>query len=183
MSEVDPRGRLLEMGADSLILLEAVRKIEHTYGIHLTMQQMFEDLSTLEALAGYIDRTLPAGITGIAAEPIEEEKIVIHSPPAIPVEAIGPVLSGHNGVHPAPSGGSIERIMAQQLDVLSRIVLTVEALRSNGHGLSLEAVPAETTTPALRKTTELHSTSGDKETPKSEPFSPYRPVKAGPVRE
>ncbi|MBW4510719.1 MAG: amino acid adenylation domain-containing protein [Scytonematopsis contorta HA4267-MV1] len=49
----------IEMGADSIILIHAVRDIENAFGIKITIRQFFEDLSTIDALATYIDQYLP----------------------------------------------------------------------------------------------------------------------------
>ncbi|MBE0632565.1 MAG: acyltransferase domain-containing protein, partial [Burkholderia vietnamiensis] len=38
----------LEMGADSIILIEAIRHIEKQYGVKLAMRRFFEDLATME---------------------------------------------------------------------------------------------------------------------------------------
>lgn len=57
--EIDSDSSLMEMGADSLILLEAIRIIEHQFGIQVTVRQMVEELTTIEALATFLDRELP----------------------------------------------------------------------------------------------------------------------------
>jgi len=45
----------LEMGADSLILVEYTNGLNLEYGLNLSLHQLFEDLSTLNALAGFIN--------------------------------------------------------------------------------------------------------------------------------
>ena len=46
---------LIEIGVDSLIIVEAIRRIEKQYGIPLKVRQLFEDLSTINEIAEYID--------------------------------------------------------------------------------------------------------------------------------
>jgi len=54
-AQVDVHVPFLEMGADSLVILEAVRTIETTFGVKVTIRQFFEELTTIDALATYID--------------------------------------------------------------------------------------------------------------------------------
>src|SRR5262249_20065923 len=60
----------LEMGADSIVLIDAVRMIEQTFGIKLPMRQLFAELSTLDALVDYLDRTLPPTRVGTGVNPL-----------------------------------------------------------------------------------------------------------------
>ena len=50
--------RFWKLGADSIIIVDAVRVIEETYGLKIAIRQFFEELTTLEALATYIDQHL-----------------------------------------------------------------------------------------------------------------------------
>src|SRR5262249_46990533 len=53
-ASIDVATPLLEMGADSLVIAQAVRRIEKQFGLTFTTQQLFEELNTLAALAAYI---------------------------------------------------------------------------------------------------------------------------------
>jgi len=55
-SEIDVDIPLLEMGADSIVMAQAVRQIENTFGLSITIRQFFEELTTLNALANYIEQ-------------------------------------------------------------------------------------------------------------------------------
>jgi len=54
-AQVDVHAPFLEMGADSLVLLEAVRTIEATFGVKVAIRQFFEELTTIDVLATYIN--------------------------------------------------------------------------------------------------------------------------------
>ena len=54
----DPQASLLELGADSINLFETIQIVDKTFGIEVSVRQFFEELSTLNALATYIDRSL-----------------------------------------------------------------------------------------------------------------------------
>ncbi|MDC0712645.1 amino acid adenylation domain-containing protein [Stigmatella sp. ncwal1] len=58
-SELDPQASFLELGADSISLIEAIRLIEADYKLKLSMRQLFEELPTIEALAVHIEQHLP----------------------------------------------------------------------------------------------------------------------------
>ncbi|MFN6560832.1 MAG: amino acid adenylation domain-containing protein [Nostoc sp. ChiSLP01] len=57
-SEIDINAPFLEMGADSIVLIDAVNSIETTYGIKITIRQLFEELTTLDALANYLNEQI-----------------------------------------------------------------------------------------------------------------------------
>jgi iturin family lipopeptide synthetase A len=54
--EVSADAPFLEMGADSIVLIDAIRQIENTFGIKISIRQLFEELTTLNALASYIEQ-------------------------------------------------------------------------------------------------------------------------------
>ena len=57
-AQIDVHAPFLEMGADSLVLIEAVRTIESTFGIKVTIRQFVEEYTTIDALATYLDNHL-----------------------------------------------------------------------------------------------------------------------------
>jgi malonyl CoA-acyl carrier protein transacylase len=117
-SQIAIHNNLLEIGADSLTLMATVRKLEKNYEINITIRQLFEELTTVDALARYIDENLSPtwGKEYISEmrspQPKREE---IPSPQSIQsnIELI-PVKPAIQGVPTA-----LERIMQQQLQVMS----------------------------------------------------------------
>ncbi|HEY6922228.1 MAG TPA: aminotransferase class III-fold pyridoxal phosphate-dependent enzyme, partial [Steroidobacteraceae bacterium] len=133
----------LEMGADSIVLVEAVRLIEKHYGVQLSVRRFFEDLSTLEALAQHIEERLPE-----QAPP---------SPEPAPVVPLAPNMESRAPAFAAPtwaaeSMGPLERLLHGQNQMLSQLVAQqIELLRTSlGAGLSVSAaaVPAVAVAPA-----------------------------------
>ncbi|MBJ7416767.1 MAG: acyltransferase domain-containing protein, partial [Niveispirillum sp.] len=65
-AEVNTSASFLELGADSLVLVESIRLIQDVFGVKLEIRQFFEDLPTIAALADYLaDRStvgLPSAI-------------------------------------------------------------------------------------------------------------------------
>jgi glutamate-1-semialdehyde aminotransferase/3-oxoacyl-(acyl-carrier-protein) synthase/acyl-CoA synthetase (AMP-forming)/AMP-acid ligase II/acyl carrier protein len=54
-AEIDVNAPFLEMGADSLILLSGARVIEDNFGVKIEIRQFFEDISSLSAIAHYLN--------------------------------------------------------------------------------------------------------------------------------
>ncbi len=72
--DLELNSSLLEFGADSLVLMEVVRKIEKEYEIKIPIRRLFEDLTNLESIVDYIieekgiqepisEQTLDKGVT------------------------------------------------------------------------------------------------------------------------
>ncbi|MDF5712712.1 MAG: aminotransferase class III-fold pyridoxal phosphate-dependent enzyme [Rhizonema sp. NSF051] len=112
-TDVNIHTPFLEMGADSIVMVEAVQRIQNIYGLKITIRQLFEELATLDALAIYLDQHLPA--VSPQASPAPEV------PPPTPVVGIPtftqPQISPHQPkqVEATVSATALERIMGQQL--------------------------------------------------------------------
>ena len=61
-ADVNVHKPFLEIGADSIVMVEAVRRIENTYGVKIAMRQLFEELSTLDALATYLAQNAASNV-------------------------------------------------------------------------------------------------------------------------
>ncbi|HEV2801334.1 MAG TPA: amino acid adenylation domain-containing protein [Pyrinomonadaceae bacterium] len=59
VSEIDVHASFLEMGADSIVLIEAIQAIENIFDLKLSVRQFFEDLTSIHALTVYLDEVLP----------------------------------------------------------------------------------------------------------------------------
>ncbi|MCV3212501.1 AMP-binding protein [Plectonema radiosum NIES-515] len=135
-SEVDVHTPFLEMGADSLMLIDAIGYVEITYGIKITIRQLFEELSTIDALASYIDQILPPEQTSTDSQALEPEyeaqQSTQHSTASRFAEPTRYDKLGREESATLPET-AIERIMKHQLQVVSQIVSQqLEVLRDNG---------------------------------------------------
>lgn len=150
----------LEMGADSIILIEAIRLVERQYGLRLTMRRFFEDLATVEALAGFIaeQATPPAVETALVSD-----RTV--APAAVPAEVVSAALPA--AVEPSvPEVGasislpvdatesirthlSIEHVLLEQTQAVTRMMAQqMDLLRALGPGRTATVPsPMRTTTP------------------------------------
>ena len=133
--DVNIHAPFIEMGADSIILVEAVRRIENTYGIKVAISQLFEELTTIHTLASYIDQNLSSEWV----DPDSPQRPNFKEQPQQPTSAhSAPELSlnstqdfEHKGTGVPET--TLERIMTQQLQVVSQLMSQqLEVLRGNG---------------------------------------------------
>jgi amino acid adenylation domain-containing protein/natural product biosynthesis luciferase-like monooxygenase protein len=109
-TSVDVNAHFLEMGADSLVLVEAVSTIRETFGVSLAIRQLFEEVTTVAQLAAYIDRTVPPTVT--FAAPAAQVAHDIHDPaqtlsqPAPTPSVSAPVMPVQQPVASTPIAGS-----------------------------------------------------------------------------
>ncbi len=52
--QIDVHASFISLGADSIVLLEAIQRIELTFGVKVGMQQFFEALDTIDSLSLYL---------------------------------------------------------------------------------------------------------------------------------
>jgi acyl transferase domain-containing protein len=126
-TEVDIQVPFLEMGADSILLMEAIRAIESTFGCKITLRQLFEELTTLDALATYLDQQASAQ----APELVQE-------PPA-PTEPSQPATEDGR-VEGLRLDEELKHIVTQQLQIMAQ---QLEVLRSRQGAPVPSSAPAQ----------------------------------------
>ncbi len=94
----------LELGLDSLFLTQSALSISKRYGVKVTFRQLNDDLSTLDSLADYLDKHLPAEETVTQAAAASSLPV---TPPAQPM----PVIS-------SDQSGLMNMFMMQQMQLL-----------------------------------------------------------------
>ena len=144
-AELVPGTSFLELGLDSLFLTQASSAIQRTFRVKVAFRDLLEELSTLDALAARLDAELPP-------EPAS-------APPPRTAPAAAAPPSGRSAMTPT-SGSALERVIAQQLEMMSR---QLQMLREGR-----EAAPAAAPVRAERSA----------ET-KTVAFGPYRPPTKG----
>ncbi|MEM7588319.1 MAG: beta-ketoacyl synthase N-terminal-like domain-containing protein, partial [Acidobacteriota bacterium] len=93
---IDTGAPLVELGADSIVLMEALRAIETNYEVRIPIQQLFEELSTLNAISRFLATESPvarpaepaaAAAPNRVAPPADPNRV---APPAAPSLAVAP---------------------------------------------------------------------------------------------
>ncbi|MDD5034785.1 MAG: amino acid adenylation domain-containing protein, partial [Methylococcaceae bacterium] len=120
--KVDVHTPLLEMGADSLLLMSAVQTIEKTFALQLSVRQLFEELATLHALAAYIDENLAVDLPWLQSEARTESDATV----AMEVSAVSASVATTdakrlaNDSNPAPLPAGLEGIINSQLQLMAQ---------------------------------------------------------------
>ena len=166
-SEIDLDTTFIDMGAESLFMLQASHSITEKLGVKVPFRLLMEEYPTLRSLAAYIDQKLPAPAPvemiqpavqepeqpEPVAQPVELPKLVIPTPPQN--------LTG--------SSSSIEQIFAQQLQIISQ---QLEVMRGRqARGSAPTATLVTTTQPAAPQTTVSVPAKTEEQ-----PFVPFRPI-------
>ena len=182
-SELHDHQSFLEIGADSIVLIHAIQTIQSTFGVEISISQMFENLNTLAAVAHYIDQQMPpeVRITTLDATPtVPVSSLATPTPPA--------TLPGATSTEGA---SLIERVMAQQLAAFSNVVAQQLAVLQPGTMTSAPSNSNTTHSNVARNngntahnngsTTDTNGSAakpvgGEKE---PEPFVPYKAIEPG----
>ena len=88
LDKVDPQATFLDIGVDSLLMVQAARRVQDQLGVKLTVVQFLEELTTLEKVAEYVEREM---------EPERLAALVPHIQPAAPVPSPPDPLSQGRG--------------------------------------------------------------------------------------
>jgi amino acid adenylation domain-containing protein len=142
VSEVNVQLPFLEMGADSLVLVEAIRVIENEYGLKLAIRRFFEDLSTIAAVAEFIDNNLPEEKSGAVAP----------EPTPLPARAVSETSTGSYNFEPRAGASALEQVLMEQNRTIANLMSQqLELLRESlGHNGALQSVERSTTVPAVK---------------------------------
>ncbi|MEM7346235.1 MAG: aminotransferase class III-fold pyridoxal phosphate-dependent enzyme, partial [Chloroflexota bacterium] len=108
--EINIHTPFIEMGSDSLILMEAVRAIESNFGIKIAVRQFFEELSTVDALGRYLSQH-------VAPNP---PQVPILPSPNLPIQSVEA-----SSVRPSASSNNLpadmmERVLMKQLEMAAQ---------------------------------------------------------------
>jgi amino acid adenylation domain-containing protein len=110
---LDADATFLELGADSLLLMQLVRAVEGTYGVRIPFRRLMEELATIRDLAAHLEQVRPATAVGAAAPAAPD------SPPA----------EAHLAPAPAENGNGVSRdgLAADRLALLQAHAATMQA--------------------------------------------------------
>jgi acyl transferase domain-containing protein/glutamate-1-semialdehyde aminotransferase len=193
---IDVQASFFELGADSLLLIQATHAIQDKFDIKISLRQLFEELSTLNALATFLEEQLPA--EELSAGPSLHEPVSDQPPDFldIPHGVAAQPMSNNDGresnaIVEAGAGGVLDRLMAQQLRVMSQQLDLLRDGLAAGKGMphmetnelarveqGVEPETASPETPSLNlsavKISESESPEGG-----PEPFVPFQPVEIG----
>lgn len=129
---IEESASFVELGFDSLFLTQFSSACQSRFGVKVTFREMFSDLSNVSALAGYLDKQLPADSWQPHAPSHQDSKISAQ----LDTTASSLVLAQYEG----PTGGAdhlspttLDQIIAQQRQIMRHL----ETLKSQ-YGLHNE---------------------------------------------
>ncbi len=145
-ADIDPDAQLLELGADSIGLVEVGQLVRAHYGLTLSAKQFFEELTSVRALADYVARSAPAPTPAAPTPPtpMTEANATPAAPAAMP-EA------------PPAAPTELADLFARQLDLVQDVIHR-QLAALHARGLPTPATPSEPATdtqagPGVRTTT------------------------------
>ena len=108
VAEVDPDANLIDLGADSLLLLNAIQSIKDRHGVSIGVAEVFRDLNNIRAIAAYVAaRKAPAPAPSAAL-------------PSAPAEVINRIASLNREAAASPVNADLRAIISHQLDLMNQ---------------------------------------------------------------
>jgi amino acid adenylation domain-containing protein len=81
----DETASFMELGLDSLFLVQASREIHERFGVRTTLRLLTDELSSLARLADFIDKERPAEVAAPQAAPAAVVDVATHEPVVLPL--------------------------------------------------------------------------------------------------
>jgi amino acid adenylation domain-containing protein len=133
--DIETRASFFELGVDSLLLIQASQTIGEEFAVEIPFRRMFEDLSSIDALAVYLNKVLPPDAIATAPRLIESTPVVLppqtsFQPPIIEVVEAAANRSIDEEDKTLPAIGGLEGLIAQQLRVMSQQLEVLASSRS-----------------------------------------------------
>ncbi|HYH45752.1 MAG TPA: aminotransferase class III-fold pyridoxal phosphate-dependent enzyme, partial [Thermoanaerobaculia bacterium] len=163
--DLDIEAPFLELGADSLALVEALRGLQESFGVKLTIRQLFEQLPSIAVLAAFLDQTLPpeaapaaapaAAVPAPAAIAETGASCPLPAPAPVPVQvqvpiqipaAAPPLPAIPLPAAPAVGASALERVFGLQIQAFNQLV--AQQLQTLGARPAGGTVPAPAPRPA-----------------------------------
>ena len=191
----------LEMGADSLILVYAVRRIDELFRVKLEIRQFFEEITTIASLAEFIaDRvpppadvqsspvSNPASAAPIATVPAPPGVGSVNLPetavPAAPSEPIGDAFAiGDAFSSDLPRIIQAQmQLMSRHLDLLQRTSITSQPAITSQSSFAASEITPPVATPVAPLTNDAAAVGSSASPARSSPLNDIRnPVTAKPT--
>jgi amino acid adenylation domain-containing protein len=155
-AQLDRTSTFLELGFDSLFLTQVSLVLQQKFQQTIGFRQLLEEQCTVASLAEYLDARLPGDARLPADAPPSALDAAAVSVPSLPARPIAEA---------APSAGSIDWLVKQQLETMAGVMAKqLELVRS----MSAGTPPAAASVPHVPSEQEF------------KPFGPYKPVQKGP---
>ena len=162
---LEPTSTFLDLGLDSLFLTQASNALHKQFAVKVSMRELLDDCSTLQALAARVAPAIPAEPEA-APQPVAGSSATPHQAASKPDAVRQPIANDAN---------TLQQILAQQLELMSR---QLDMLRSAG-------LLADTPAQPVQQASRVEPTAAPAVTTPPPPertsvaFGPYRPPVKG----
>lgn len=138
LSAASASASLVELGFDSLTLTQVALQLKQTFKVNLSFRQLMEEHRSLDALAIYLDRQLPAAAPDApAATPVAPAAPTAAARMAPPAVQVAP--PGMAGNAPADL---VQQLIQQQMQLMSQQLALLQNLPPAPLAAAPDAVPA-----------------------------------------
>lgn len=111
VEDIDENASFLELGADSLLLMQISQSIQRKFDVKIPFRQLLEEFASPAEVASYLAQQIPAEEPATVEAPAGEEVLVVAAAPAAPatvpvaVTAPAPVAVSEAPTAPVPISG------------------------------------------------------------------------------
>lgn len=182
VDEIDVYTHLIEMGMDSILLTQVRNAIRNQFGLDIPMIKFFDTLTTLEAVADYMEQQIPESVeikSAVSVHEAQEDRSsqthfiagTQETRAALPQPAYSPQFQRTNLVKESTG---MEAIMAQQLQVMLQQMEVFRLCQAPGNE-SRPLIPQneKSARHVIAPVPKVPEGNGSK------PFVPYQPIVVG----
>jgi amino acid adenylation domain-containing protein len=187
-TELTANVTFMELGLDSLFLTQASQTLQKKFGVKITFRELMEGLSSLEALAVYLDTKLPpepASGGGAGSSP-EASSMDVGSESAVsePIRQLTAtaVTGGASlGLSPLPGATLVERVLNQQMVIMQQQIDLLRGGQASpvsapaGSPVRSDSPVAPASAPKPTGRAHAHGSDGDLKR-----FGPFKGIEVGP---
>jgi len=181
MADVEGAAPFVEIGLDSLTLTQAAIQVKKNFKVNLTFRQLMESYRSFDALAEYLDSTLPpeaapaAAPAPVVAAPQQAVAMPAFAAPAPAQQVLVPAVQPSAGFA-AGSGSLVQQVIAQQMQLMQQQLALLSAAPTAPASPVLPAPAVEQPTP-LATAAATASTSSAATSTEEAPTTPKYDVK------
>ena len=167
LGDADPNAPFVELGLDSLTLTQAALQVKKQFSVAITFRQLMESYRSFDALAGYLDATLPVDPAPAASRAVAVNVSSPSQAQAAPPGTVAlPVISA---MATDVSSSLVQQVIAAQMQLMAQQLVL---LAGSGDGAATDAPMA----PAIAAP---QATAGDPASvspARTAPASPSKPT-------
>jgi len=169
----------LDLGFDSLFLTQVTQALQTKFHVKVTFRQLMSDLSSLDALAQYLDEKLPADRVEKTEQPFTS---VPQAPPAVVPPKLVPAPTKVVAKSLVKGSSVIEQAMRDQLQAMNALFAQQLAALTGGSTVSVsrtEVSPADRVVPVPTKEKPAVATPlppKDSDVKELKGYAPFKPL-------